>query len=170
MPPLMLQTDANPGGLPSVLDDLQAQLGASGPLLLEPGLGPPMGATARSGSSEAIIANWWRQGTMGGAKAHYDGTVALPDRFHGGPQEVTVPALVMHGDDDQIVPHADSGPVRTPAARHGTLKTTRDSRRHADHQAATINADLLALIRSWARPPPPSQQAGLRLLRPAPSA
>src|SRR6266513_427647 len=81
VPPLMLQTPANPGGLPkSVFDDLQVQLGAK--------------------PSEAIIQNWWRQGMMGGAKAHYDGVVAFSQTdFTEDLKKITVPVLVMHGDD-----------------------------------------------------------------------
>jgi pimeloyl-ACP methyl ester carboxylesterase len=62
--------------------------------------------------SEAIIQNWWRQGMMGGAKAHYDGIVAFSQTdFTEDLKKITVPALVMHGDDDQIVPYADSRPL-----------------------------------------------------------
>ena len=68
-------------------------------------------------ASEAIIENWWRQGMMGGAKAHYDGIVAFSQTdFTEDLKKITVPVLVMHGDDDQIVPYADSGP-RPPSYR-----------------------------------------------------
>ena len=127
VPPLMVQTDANPGGLPkSVFDDLQAQLAAnrsefyralpSGPFygFNRPGVEP----------SEAIIENWWRQGMMGGAKAHYDGIVAFSQTdFTEDLKKITVPVLVMHGDDDQIVPYADSGPLSAKLVQNGTLKT-----------------------------------------------
>ena len=126
VPPLMVQTDANPGGLPkSVFDGLQAQVAAnrsefyrglpSALLRLQP---------AGREASEAIIQNWWRQGMMGGAKAHYDGIVAFSQTdFTEDLKKITVPVLVMHGDDDQIVPYADSGPLSAKLVQNGTLKT-----------------------------------------------
>ena len=74
--------------------------------------------------SEAIIQNWWRQGMMGGAKAHYDGIVAFSQTdFTEDLKKITVPVLVMHGDDDQIVPYADSAPLSAKLLKNGTLKT-----------------------------------------------
>ena len=74
--------------------------------------------------SEAIIENWWRQGMMGGAKAHYDGIVAFSQTdFTDDLKQITVPVLVMHGDDDQVVPYADSGPLSAKLVKNGTLKT-----------------------------------------------
>jgi non-heme chloroperoxidase len=71
--------------------------------------------------SEAIIQNWWRQGTMGGAKAHYDGIVAFSQTdFTEDLKQITVPALVMHGDDEQIVPNTDSGPLSAKLLQKGT--------------------------------------------------
>jgi non-heme chloroperoxidase len=149
----MVQTEANPGGLPkSVFDDLQAQLAAnrsefyralpSGPFygFNRPGVEP----------SEAIIANWWRQGMMGGAKAHYDGIVAFSQTdFTGDLKKITVPALVMHGDDDQIVPYADAGPLSAALLQNSTLKTYKGfPHGMPTTQAETINADLLAFVRS----------------------
>jgi non-heme chloroperoxidase len=76
--------------------------------------------------SEAIIENWWRQGMMGGAKAHYDGIVAFSQTdFTEDLKKITVPVLVMHGDDDQIVPYADSGPLSAQLVQNGTLKTSK---------------------------------------------
>jgi non-heme chloroperoxidase len=153
VPPLMVQTDANPGGLPkSVFDDLQAQLAAnrsefyralpSGPFygFNRPGVEP----------SEAIIENWWRQGMMGGAKAHYDGIVAFSQTdFTEDLKKITVPVLVMHGDDDQIVPYADSGPLSARLVQNGTLKTYKGfPHGMPTTEAATINADLLAFVQS----------------------
>jgi non-heme chloroperoxidase len=85
--------------------------------------------------SEAIIENWWRQGMMGGAKAHYDGIVAFSQTdFTEDLKKITVPVLVMHGDDDQIVPYADSGPLSARLLQNGTLKTYKGfPARHADH-------------------------------------
>jgi non-heme chloroperoxidase len=107
VPPLMVQTDANPGGLPkSVFDDLQFQLAANRSEFYRALASDPFYGFNRPGakSSEAIIENWWRQGMIGGAKAHYDGIVAFSRTdFTEDLKKITVPALVMH-DDDQIVP------------------------------------------------------------------
>jgi non-heme chloroperoxidase len=153
VPPLMVQTEANPGGLPqSVFDDLQAQLLANrSSFYLSLASGPFYGYN-RPGAepSEAIIRNWWRQGMAGGAKAHYDGIVAFSQTdFTADLEKITVPTLVMHGDDDQIVPYADSAPLSAKLLRNGTLKTYPGfphgmPTTHAD----TVNADLLAFIRS----------------------
>lgn len=157
VPPLMVQTDANPDGLPkSVFDDLQAQLAAnrseffravpSGPFynFNQPGV--------RSSESyrEALIENWWRQGMMGSAKAHYDEIVAWSQTdFTEDLKRITVPALVMHSQDDQVVPYAASGPKSAALLKNGTLKTYHGfphgmPTTHAD----VINADLLAFIQS----------------------
>jgi non-heme chloroperoxidase len=152
VPPLMVKTDANPGGLPKdVFDGLQEQTATnraqfyldlpSGPFynFNRPGVKPIQG----------IIQNWWRQGMMGGAKAHYDGIVAFSQTdFTEDLKKITVPVLVMHGDDDQIVPYADSGPLSAKLVQNGTLKTYKGyphgmPTTHAD----TINADLLAFIK-----------------------
>ncbi|WIV54409.1 alpha/beta fold hydrolase [Amycolatopsis nalaikhensis] len=153
VPPLMVQTEANPGGLPkSVFDDLQAQLLANrSEFYLSLAAGPFYGFN-RPGveTSEAKVRNWWRQGMMGSAKAHYDGIVAFSQTdFTADLEKITVPTLVMHGDDDQIVPYADSGPLSARLLRNGTLKTYSGfphgmPTTHAD----TINADLLEFIRS----------------------
>ncbi len=153
VPPLMVQTEANPGGLPkSVFDGFQTQVAtgrsafyrdlASGPFygFNRPGVEP----------SEAIIENWWRQGMMGGAKAHYDGIVAFSQTdFTEDLKQISVPVLVMHGDDDQIVPYADSGPLSAELVQNGTLKTYKGFPHGMPTiQAETINADLLAFLRS----------------------
>lgn len=100
--------------------------------------------------SEAIIENWWRQGMMDGAKAHYDGIVAFSRTdFTEDLKKITVPALVMHGDDDQIVPHADSGPLSARLLPNETLKTYKGFLHDMPTtQAETINADLLAFVQS----------------------
>jgi non-heme chloroperoxidase len=152
VPPLMVKTDSNPGGLPKeVFDGLQEQTATnraqfyldlpSGPFynFNRPGVKPIPG----------IIQNWWRQGMMGGAKAHYDGIVDFSQTdFTEDLKKISVPVLVMHGDDDQIVPYADSGPLSAKLVQHGTLKTYKGyphgmPTTHAD----TINADLLAFIK-----------------------
>jgi non-heme chloroperoxidase len=153
VPPLMLKTEANPGGLPKeVFDDLQKQTAtrrsafyrelASGPFygFNRPGVEP----------DEAIIENWWRQGMTGGAKAHYDGIVAFSQTdFTEDLTKISIPVLVMHGDDDQIVPYADSGPLSAKLVRNGTLKTYAGfPHGMPTTQADVINPDLLAFIQS----------------------
>src|SRR3984957_12001839 len=153
VPPLMVKTDANPGGLPkSVFDDLQAQLAANRSEFYRALPSGPFYGFNRPGveSSEAIIENWWRQGMMGGAKAHYDGIVAFSQTdFTEDLKKITVPVLVMHGDDDQIVPYADSGPLSAKLVQHGTLKTYHGfPHGMPTTEAPTINADLLAFVQS----------------------
>ena len=100
--------------------------------------------------SEAVIENWWRQGMMGGAKAHYDGIVAFSQTdFTEDLKKITVPVLVMHGDDDQIVPYEDSAPLSAKLLKNGTLKTYKGfPHGMPTTEADTINADLLTFIRA----------------------
>jgi non-heme chloroperoxidase len=152
VPPLMLKTAANPGGLPKeVFDGLQAQLaGKRAQFYYDLPAGPFYGYN-RPGAKpdQGVIWNWWRQGMMGGAKAHYDGVVAFSQTdFTEDLKKITVPVLVMHGDDDQIVPYADSAPLSAKLLRKATLKTYKGlphgmPTTHAD----IINTDLLAFIR-----------------------
>ncbi len=153
VPPIMVQTPDNPGGLPrSVFDDLQAQLAASRTKFYRDLPEGPFYGYNRPGAkpSEAVIANWWRQGMMGGAKAHYDGIVAFSQTdFTADLKKITVPVLVMHGDDDQIVPYADSAPLTAKLVKNGTLKTYKGfPHGMITTEADTINADLLAFIKS----------------------
>jgi len=115
IPPLMVKTPANPGGLPKdVFDGYQAALAANRSQFYRDVPEGPFYGYNRPGAkaSEAVIANWWRQGMMGGAKAHYDGIVAFSQTdFTEDLKKITVPVLVMHGDDDQIVPYANAGPL-----------------------------------------------------------
>jgi non-heme chloroperoxidase len=153
VPPLMVKTPANPGGLPkSVFDGLQAQLAANRAQFYRDLPEGPFYGYNRPGAkaSEAIIQNWWRQGMMGGAKAHYDGVVAFSQTdFTEDLKTITVPVLVMHGDDDQIVPYADSAPLSAKLVKNGTLKTYKGfPHGMPTTEAATINADLLAFIKS----------------------
>ena len=153
VPPIMVKTAANPGGLPiEVLDGLRKALAAnraqfyldfaSGPFY---GYNRP-GATA----SQGVIENWWRQGMMGGAKAHYDGIKAFSETdFTEDLKTIKVPTLVMHGDDDQIVPIADSAPLSVKLLKNGTLKIYEKfphgmCTTHAD----VVNPALLAFIKS----------------------
>ena len=153
VPPLMLQTEANPGGLPkSVFDDLQAQLSASRTNFYRALPSGPFYGYNRPGAepSEAIIENWWRQGMMGGAKAHYDGIVAFSQTdFTEDLKKISVPVLVMHGEDDQIVPFADSGALSVKLVQNGTLKSYPGfPHGMPTTEAETINADLLAWLQS----------------------
>jgi non-heme chloroperoxidase len=153
VPPLMVKTDANPGGLAkAVFDDFQKQLAASRSQFYYDVAAGPFYGYNRPGvrPSEPVIRNWWRQGMMGGAKAHYDGIVAFSQTdFTADLKKIRAPVLVMHGDDDQIVPYADSAPLSAKLLKNGTLKTY-EGFPHGmpTTHAETINADLLAFIRS----------------------
>lgn len=151
VPPLMLKTAANPGGLPmEVFDGSRAALAANrAQFYLDFASGPFYGYN-RPGAkpSQAIIWNWWRQGMMGGAKAQYDGIKAFSETdFTEDLKSITVPTLVMHGDDDQIVPIADSALLSAKLLKNGTLRIYEKlphgmCATHAD----LINADLLSFI------------------------
>ena len=153
VPPLMLKTDANPEGLPkSVFDDLQAQLAANRSKFYRDLPEGPFYGFNRPGvkSVEATIANWWRQGMMGGAKAHYDGIVAFSQTdFTEDLKKITIPVLVMHSEDDQIVPYVAAGPKSAKLLKNGTLITYKDfPHGMPTTQAEKINADLLAFLKS----------------------
>jgi len=152
VPPLMLKTAANPLGLPkSVFDDLQAQLAANRSQFYRDLPTGPFYGFNRPGakSSEAIIENWWRQGMMGGAKAHYDGIVAFSQTdFTEDLKKINVPVLVMHSEDDQIVPYVAAGPLSAKLLKKGSLKTYKNfPHGMPTTQAETINADLLAFLK-----------------------
>src|SRR5204863_7527010 len=99
---------------------------------------------------EAVIQNWWRQGMMGGAKAHYDGIVAFSQTdFTEDLKKIAVPVLVMHGDDDQIVPYEDSAPLSAKLLKNGTLKTYKGfPHGMPTTQADAIDAELLTFMQS----------------------
>jgi non-heme chloroperoxidase len=152
VPPLMVKTSANPGGLPKeVFDNFQEQTAINRAQFYRDVAAGPFYGYNRPGAkaSEAVIQNWWRQGMMGGAKAHYDGIVAFSQTdFTEDLKKITVPVLVMHGDDDQIVPYADAGPLSAKLLKNGTLKTYKGfPHGMPTTEAATINADLLAFIK-----------------------
>jgi non-heme chloroperoxidase len=153
VPPLMVRTPANPVGLPKgVFDDLQAQLAANRSQFYRDLPSGPFYGFNRPGvkSSEAAIQNWWRQGMMGGAKAHYDGIVAFSQTdFTEDLKKINVPVLVMHSEDDQIVPYAASGPLSAKLLKNATLKTYKDfPHGMPTTQAAIINADLLTFLQA----------------------
>jgi non-heme chloroperoxidase len=153
IPPIMLKTAANPGGLPiEVFDDLRKQLAANRSQFYRDLASGPFYGYNRPGAkvSEAVIGNWWRQGMIGGAKAHYDGIKAFSETDLTEDLEIIdVPTLVMHGDDDQIVPIADSAMLSVKLLKEGTLKVYEEfphgmCTTHAD----IVNPDILAFIKS----------------------
>ena len=153
VPPLMVKTAANPNGLPKkVFDDFQVALAANRSQFYRDVAAGPFYNYDRTGvkSSEATIQNWWRQGMMGGAKAHYDGIVAFSQTdFTEDLKKITVPVLVMHSEDDQIVPYVAAGPLSAKLLKNGTLKTYKGfPHGMPTTQAETINADLLAFFKT----------------------
>jgi non-heme chloroperoxidase len=152
VPPVMVKSDKNPGGLPiEVFDGFRAALVENrAQFFIDVPAGPFYGFN-RPGAkvSRGLIDNWWRQGMMGGAKAHYDCIKAFSETdFTEDLRKIDVPVLVMHGDDDQIVPYADSAPLSAKLLKHGTLKTY-EGLPHglcATHPEI-VNPDLLAFIK-----------------------
>ncbi|MGY3611055.1 MULTISPECIES: alpha/beta fold hydrolase [unclassified Bradyrhizobium] len=151
VPPIMVKNPNNSNGLPiEVFDGLRASLAANRTQFYRDVASGPFYGFNRPGTKpqEGIIANWWRQGMMGAANAHYEGIKAFSETdFTEDLKAITVPTLVMHGDDDQIVPYKDAAPLSAkllsratlkiyPGFPHGMLTT------HAD----VINEDLLAFI------------------------
>lgn len=151
VPPIMVQTPDNPEGLPmSVFDGFREALVANrAQFFLDIPTGPFFGFN-RDGAKvdQGVIHNWWRQGMMGGTKAHYDCIKAFSETdFTDDLKALDIPVLVMHGDDDQIVPIHDSAMKAIELLKHGTLKVYPGlphgmATTHAD----VINADLLAFI------------------------
>ncbi|SHO65639.1 non-heme chloroperoxidase [Pseudoxanthobacter soli DSM 19599] len=151
VPPIMVKSDKNPGGLPiEVFDSFREALVANrAQFFLDVPAGPFYGFNREGAKpSQGVIENWWRQGMMGGAKAHYDCIKAFSETdFTEDLKSIDVPVLVMHGTDDQIVPYADSAPLSVKLLKHGTLK----SYEGLPHGMCTthpeiINPDLLAFI------------------------
>jgi len=153
VPPLMVKTPGNPGGLPKeVFDGFQAEVANNRAQFYYDVPAGPFYGYNRPGAKPAqgVIWNWWRQGMMGGAKAHYDGIVAFSQTdFTEDLKKITVPVMVMHGDDDQIVPYADSAPMSAKLLKNGVLKTYKGfAHGMPTTEAKTINADLLAFIKA----------------------
>src|SRR5215831_1864113 len=143
----------NPLGAPkSVFDDLQAQLAANRAKFYYDLPAGPFYGFNRPGvkTIEPVVWNWWRQGMMGGAKAHYDGIVAFSQTdFTEDLKKIAVPVLVMHSEDDQIVPYQAAGPLSAKLLKNGKLKTYKGFPHGMPNtEAETINADLLAFIQS----------------------
>ncbi len=152
VPPIMVKSEKNPGGLPiEVFDGLRAQLVANRAQFYRD-VPMPFYGYNRPGAepSAGVIDNWWRQGMMGGIKAHYDCIAAFSETdFTDDLKAIDVPTFVMHGDDDQIVPFADSAPLSAKLLKHGTLKVYPGFPHGMPvTHAAQINADLLAFLRS----------------------
>lgn len=153
VPPLMVKTENNPNGLPKeVFDDLQNQLFKNRSQFYHDVPAGPFYGYNRPGAkvSEPVVLNWWRQGMMGGAKAHYDGIVAFSQTdFTEDLKKINVPVLIMHGEDDQVVPYEISGLLSAKLVKNGTL-ITYPGFPHGmpTTEAETINRDLLAFIRS----------------------
>lgn len=153
IPPLMIQTERNPGGLPlAVFDDLRTGTGFDrAQFYLDFASGPFYGFN-RPGSnpSEGIIRNWWRQGMMGSVLAHYEGIKAFSETdLTEDLTAIDVPTLVLHGDDDQVVPIADSAELSIKLLKDGTLKVYPGWPHGAfTLYADAINADILDFITS----------------------
>ena len=153
VPPVMLKSDKNPGGLPiEVFDGFRAGLAANRAQLYRDIPAGPFYGFNRPGAkvSEGVIDNWWRQGMAGGAKAHYDCIKAFSETdFTDDLKAIDVPVLVMHGDDDQIVPFADSAPLSAKLLKKGTLKVYKGfPHGMATTHAEIINADLLEFFKA----------------------
>jgi non-heme chloroperoxidase len=152
VPPIMVKTADNPGGLPiEVFDGFRAALAANRAQFFRDVPSGPFYGYNRPGATpqEGVIQNWWRQGMMGGAKAHYDGIKAFSETdFTEDLKAVAVPTLVMHGDDDQIVPIADSALLSAKLVKGAVLKVYPGlGHGMCTVNADVVNADLLAFIR-----------------------
>ncbi|MGE8064498.1 alpha/beta fold hydrolase [Pseudomonas sp. NPDC089569] len=152
VPPIMVRTAKNPGGIPvDVLDGLRKSVAENRTQFYRDFPTGPFYGFNRPGAkvSQAIIDNWWRQGMNGGAKAQYDCIRAFSETdFTEDLKNIDVPTLVLHGEDDQIVPIADSAHLSIKLLRHGTLKTY-PGLPHGlcTTHAEVINRDLLAFIK-----------------------
>ncbi|HVO88737.1 MAG TPA: alpha/beta hydrolase [Casimicrobiaceae bacterium] len=152
VPPIMVKSQSNPGGLPSeVFDGFRAALVANRSQFFRDVAAGPFYGFNRTGAnvSQGVIDNWWRQGMMGAANAHYECIKAFSETdFTSDLKSITVPTLVMHGDDDQIVPIADAALLSVKLLKNATLKVYAGF----PHGMCTvhpeaINRDLLAFIR-----------------------
>ena len=154
--PLVVRTPSNPGGLPiEVLDGLRQQLAANRSRFYWDLAAGPFYGFNRPGATplQPVIMNWWRQGMMGSAKAHYDGIKAFSETdFTEDLKAITVPTLVIHGDDDQIVPIADSAPLAAKLLKNGSLKIYKGFPHGLlTTHAEVVNPDLLAFVKAGER-------------------
>ncbi|AVF05813.1 alpha/beta hydrolase [Devosia sp. I507] len=151
VPPIMLQTAANPDGLPmAVFDGFRAALQANRAQFFRDVPAGPFYGFNREGAtvSQGLIENWWRQGMMGGAKAHYDCITAFSETdFTEDLKALSIPVLLLHGEDDQVVPIENSAHKAIKLLRNGSLKTYAGLSHglFATHPDL-INADLLRFI------------------------
>jgi non-heme chloroperoxidase len=153
VPPIMVKTAANPGGLPTeVFDGLRKELANNRAQFYLDFASGPFYSYNRPGAKalHGVIGNWWRQGMAGSAKAHYDGIKAFSETdFTADLKSIDVPTLVMHGDDDQIVPIANSAPLSAKLLKNSMLKIyERFPHGMCTTRADVINPDLLAFIKS----------------------
>ncbi len=143
VPPVMVKSAKNPGGLPiDVFDNFRAQvLTNRAQFYREVPSGPFYGFNRTNAKfNQGVVDNWWRQGMMGGVKPHYDCIKAFSETdFTEDLKKIDVPTLVMHGEDDQIVPIADSAPLAVKLLRKGTLKVYPG----LGHGLCTINPDVV---------------------------
>ena len=152
IPPVMVKSASNPGGTPiEVFDGFRAAMSNRAQFYRDVPEGPFYGFN-RPGAKvyPGLIDNWWRQGMIGGAKAQYDCIGVFSETDHTEDlKKITVPVLVMHSEDDQIVPFADSGPLSAKLLQNSTLKVYKDlphgmPSTHSD----LVNAELLAFFKS----------------------
>jgi non-heme chloroperoxidase len=153
VPPLMVQTESNPEGTPKgVFDDFQAQLAAGRPEFYRVVAAGPFYNFDNDPAklSEPIVENWIRQGMTGAANAHHEGIAAFSQTdFTEDLKKITIPTLVMHSEDDQVVPYPASGPKSAALLKNGTLKTYQGLPHGMPTVAhETINGDLLDWLRS----------------------
>lgn len=152
VPPIMLGTDRYPGGLPiEVFDGFRSALAANRASFFRDVAAGPFYGFNRPGAKvdEAVIDNWWRQGMMGSAKAHYDGIKAFSETDQTDDlKAITVPTLVLHGDDDQVVPYKNAAALQAEILPNATLKIYEGfSHGMLTVNADVLNADLLAFVR-----------------------
>jgi len=151
VPPIMVKSNRNPNGTPiEVFDGIRAALATNrSQYYIDLPSGPFYGFN-RPGAkvSQGLISNWWRQGMMGGAKAHYDCIKAFSETdFTEDLQTIDIPVLILHGDDDQIVPFADSGPLSAKLAKKATFKVYPGGPHGiCQTQPDMVNRDLLAFV------------------------
>ena len=153
VPPIMVRSERYPGGLPlEVFDGFRAALAANrAQFFLDVPSGPFYGFNREGAQvSQGVIRNWWRQGMMGGAKAHYDCIKAFSETdFTNDLKQIESPVLIMHGDDDQIVPIENSAVLSAKLVKDGTLKIYKGlSHGMCTTHPEVINRDLLAFIES----------------------
>jgi non-heme chloroperoxidase len=157
VPPVMVKKESNPGGTPiEAFDGYRAAIAANrAQLYLDIPSGPFYGFNRPGANvSEGLIRNWWRQGMMGSIKAQYECVKAFSETdFTEDLKTVEQPVLVIHSEDDQIVPYADSGPLAAKLLKNGALKTYKDLPHgcHCTHPDL-INADILSFIRDELKP------------------